>query len=438
MMEKNYTYRVPNYKKVKVDLINKGEVRFVVGFMLVLMFSQKGHAQFVNNEQVKVDKGTILSVYMDYDNEASARFINDGEVYVFENWMNNGSVDFSPAENGKTFFVGKQEQQIDGRSVSNFQNITFDNLTTLTPFSLKSTIAVGNNTDFLNGIINAADFNGKMIFNENAVYSNVGDQSFVDGMVEKIGSVMFEFPVGDDLFYRPALHAGSSLNDDVYTTQYFYQNSDALYPHANKEDDTILVINDQEYWKVTRDNGSDKIILSLSLSEKTTPAAFYNLKTTEEVAIVRWDERAAKWINEKGLLSDPISGEAYSNLLTGQVNDYGIFTMAIVKKGTPKTGEVTVYNAISPNGDGINDTFHIEGIDRFPDNKVEIYNRWGVKVYDATSYNESDNMFRGYSDGRTTLKRGDKLPTGTYFYILNYNNGTQVIERSGYLYINNQ
>jgi gliding motility-associated-like protein len=112
--------------------------------------------------------------------------------------------------------------------------------------------------------------------------------------------------------------------------------------------------------------------------------------------------------------------------------------MALIKKPVQDVEDVIIYNALSPNDDGLNDSFVIKGINKFPDNQVEIYNRWGVKVYDAKSYNESDVMFRGYSDGHATIKRGAKLPTGTYFYILKYNIGQKVKERTGYLYINNQ
>ena len=38
------------------------------------------------------------------------------------------------------------------------------------------------------------------------------------------------------------------------------------------------------------------------------------------------------------------------------------------------------------NGDGINDTWHITGIERYPGNHVDIYNRWEVKVYEADNY----------------------------------------------------
>jgi len=48
--------------------------------------------------------------------------------------------------------------------------------------------------------------------------------------------------------------------------------------------------------------------------------------------------------------------------------------------------EVTVQNAITPNGDGANDFFWVEGIEFFPVNTVELYNRWGQRVFSAQNY----------------------------------------------------
>lgn len=414
----------------------KGSV-YVIGLVVGLLSHQKTNAQFINKGDLKISDKTILSVYMDCDNESYGDFVNDGYLHVFNNWNNDGKVSFTQEMSGKTFFVGSQQQQISGSTVAAFQNIVFDNLTSLVPFDLKTTIEVATNTDFQNGIVNAGDYDGKLIFNENASHSNVGNQSFIDGMVQKRGSEMFEFPVGNQLYFRPSYGAATSSEKNSFTTQYFYQNSNTIYPHANKEE-TILTINDAEYWKVTQDSGNEKIVLSLTLDRATTPSAFFEKDLNTELAIVRWDETLQKWMNCKGKLSDPDKSEVYEELLTSQVNGYGIFTMAIVKKTDDETPDLIVYNAVSPNGDGINDSFHIKGIDKYPDNEVEIYNRWGVKVFDTKSYNESDNMFRGYSDGRATINRNEKLPTGTYFYILKYNNTKRVVERSGYLYINNQ
>lgn len=400
--------------------------------------SQNGHAQvqFSNYGAFQIKNNTILWIDMDYENFPKGEFVNDGLVYALRNFQNDGIVSYTDSKStGQTTFGGSQIQRIFGSQISDFQKVVFASESSdLIPFQLETSISVGDNSDFLLGIINADQYKSKMIFKAGAFHKNASDLSFVDGMVEKTGREEFQFPVGNDLYFRPSYHA-SAGSSGVYTTQYFYKDSNTSdHLHANK-DASILKINNQEYWQVTQDQGSARIVLSLTLDRKTTPSEFFNLAADETVAIVRWDGK--QWVNDGGELSDPSQTENFEKLLTGTVSGYGIFTMATVKKKVI-VDDVIVYNAVSPNGDGINDTFLIEGINQFPDNSVEIYNRWGVKVYDAKSYNESDNMFRGYSDGRTTVNRGDKLPTGTYFYILRYNNGKTGKEKSGYLYINNQ
>ena len=104
----------------------------------------------------------------------------------------------------------------------------------------------------------------------------------------------------------------------------------------------------------------------------------------------------------------------------------------------PQDCTIEVFNAISPNGDGVNDEFHIKGLECYPNNTVEIYNRWGVKVFETTNYGSNGNVFKGYSDGRTTISRNEKLPTGTYFYILQYEDAGKRIQKSSYLYISNE
>ena len=99
--------------------------------------------------------------------------------------------------------------------------------------------------------------------------------------------------------------------------------------------------------------------------------------------------------------------------------------------------EIVIYNHMTPNEDGDNDVFFIDGIQNFPNNTVEIYNRWGVLVYEVVGYNNNDKAFRGESNGRVTVQQKEQLPEGTYYYILRYTNASDVRkEKAGYLYIN--
>ena len=99
--------------------------------------------------------------------------------------------------------------------------------------------------------------------------------------------------------------------------------------------------------------------------------------------------------------------------------------------------KVEVFNAVSPNGDGKNDIFRVEGLECYPENSVEIYNRWGVLVFEREKYNNLDRAFRGISEGRVTIKQSEELPVETYFYIVRYKEvDGKVYEKSGYLYLN--
>ncbi|MFZ1331688.1 MAG: HYR domain-containing protein, partial [Flavobacteriales bacterium] len=100
------------------------------------------------------------------------------------------------------------------------------------------------------------------------------------------------------------------------------------------------------------------------------------------------------------------------------------------------TSQVTVKQPIkplvipagfSPNGDGIADTWEIQGLREFPNNNVMVFNRWGNKLFSAAPYL---NDWYGQSNEGTVP--GD-LPAGNYFYILDLGEGET---RTGYIQLN--
>ena len=96
---------------------------------------------------------------------------------------------------------------------------------------------------------------------------------------------------------------------------------------------------------------------------------------------------------------------------------------------------IVVYNAISLSSDK-NDHFHIAGIESYPNNVVRIYNRWGVKVWEAEHYDNIRNVFKGISNGRVTVEAPNKLPQGTYYYVIEYTDErNQQQSKTGWLYI---
>ncbi|MDD7887965.1 gliding motility-associated C-terminal domain-containing protein, partial [Flavivirga sp. 57AJ16] len=107
------------------------------------------------------------------------------------------------------------------------------------------------------------------------------------------------------------------------------------------------------------------------------------------------------------------------------------------------TCSLRIYNAVSPNNNGLNDIFLIEGIECYPDNNVKIFNRWGYLLYETNNYDNKNNVFKGVSEDRFTISKRKYLADGDYFYMVTYkkpvgNGGkSSVVRLTGNLYVSN-
>jgi len=100
------------------------------------------------------------------------------------------------------------------------------------------------------------------------------------------------------------------------------------------------------------------------------------------------------------------------------------------------TNVLILYNAISLNDDNKNDYFHIEGIEKYPDNIVRIYNKEGLKVFEVTGYDNKNQSFKGFTQGEVAVKKSLELPVGTYFYFIEYTDENHQLQRKkGWLYL---
>jgi len=81
-------------------------------------------------------------------------------------------------------------------------------------------------------------------------------------------------------------------------------------------------------------------------------------------------------------------------------------------------GQAEVSQGFSPNGDGVNETWLIEGINEQPNNTVTIFNRYGGIVWRTAQYHNTNNAFDGNANV-SGVSSGSTLPGGTYFYVIN-------------------
>ncbi|MGO4919194.1 BspA family leucine-rich repeat surface protein [Maribacter spongiicola] len=86
----------------------------------------------------------------------------------------------------------------------------------------------------------------------------------------------------------------------------------------------------------------------------------------------------------------------------------------------------------SPDGDGINEYWHIENINYYPENIVSIYNRWGDMVFQVENYDNASNVFSGTANMKTKIG-ADQLPTGTYFFNIEIEGETILRKTQGFL-----
>ncbi len=84
---------------------------------------------------------------------------------------------------------------------------------------------------------------------------------------------------------------------------------------------------------------------------------------------------------------------------------------------------IVIHDVITPNGDGANDKWVIEAIRLYPNNLVQIFDKWGDKVYEKQSYTD---------DWYGQDKNNTPLPDGTYYYIVKLNEENKTGEETEY------
>ncbi len=127
-------------------------------------------------------------------------------------------------------------------------------------------------------------------------------------------------------------------------------------------------------------------------------------------------------------LTNPVTFHlVVSDLLTGCSGSDTIRIAVGEKKNTEEC--LVIHNVITPNGDGVNDTWIIDCIESFPANKVTLFDRWGDRINEFENYNNVSQVWKGTDD------KNNAVPDGTYYYVVAIENGGKhagwVFVRSG-------
>lgn len=405
-------------------------------FFLLFFVSGVSFAQTTNSGTLYVSADTEFSVVNDFQNTDEGEYYNDGEAFIYADFDNNGLINYY-GETGITRFRGVAVQELSGAEESYLYDAEFNNDSDAAPFHLSGAITIDGEANFLTGIVDNDNHGGSIYFGEDASHSSTSDASHVDGYVGHYGANDFVYPIGDGGFYRYAGTADLTNTSTIVEAKYFLENSDALYSHDLKSD-LLEIINTNEYWTIENLVDSEEAFITLSWDEATTPEEILEEPRQSAIRIVRWDEAENRWVDEGGIVDNT------NRTVSTAVDEYGVFTLARVKEDDVLPCQINVHNAVTPNGDGVNDYFKINtgSSSSCTENlQVEIYNRWGIKVFETNNYGETGDIFDGFSRGRLNVSGDKQLPSGTYFYILKFdyetgNEGTNVFKKTGYLYLN--
>ncbi|WP_411030114.1 Calx-beta domain-containing protein [Spongiimicrobium sp. 3-5] len=198
------------------------------------------------------------------------------------------------------------------------------------------------------------------------------------------------------------------------------------------------LVGDQIVFTITLTNLSQVPVSNIAINDLLEVATGFQY-VSHTASLGAYDSATGNW------QLDEIAADAVHTLtITAEVPTSGTFTNTVTVldsfpndgNATNNTASITVivnqrssdecgflFNQFSPNGDGSNDLLRINCIDQFPDNTIEIYDRYGNSVFEESGY--ANNWDGTGSNG--------ELPRGTYFYILDLGDGSEV--RKGWIQI---
>ena len=192
-------------------------------------------------------------------------------------------------------------------------------------------------------------------------------------------------------------------------------------------------------WTVTDECNNSQVysqIISVTLNDLVT--AISDRVCSDDGTIdlndyLESDQTGGIWIVEEGTATVDENFFDPKNVVLGNY----IFTYTIANNGCLNTIEVSlevhdecivlpcgredviISKIVTPNGDVYNEFFTIAGVETCGFVvELQIFNRWGAKIYDNSNY---QNNWNGYAHN-SSLGQAEKVPNGTYFYIINLKN----------------
>lgn len=281
-------------------------------------------------------------------------------------------------------------------------------------------------TVFESGVVLADRGNGTnyglLSFGAQSTVEKADHNTHVNGFVRSQNRQNFVYPIGHDNILQP-VHFKSDNSDAQLDFAYSHT------PHTTLTvENALQKVSDEFYWTI-KGKGSSRIYLSWNTFSNLDRLTDNKL---ENLTIAAFDGN--QWINIPAQI-DEVSFQEGSTptLLSGSISSidfidperYSAFTLGR-KNSTESLYDFKASEAITPNGDGVNDTWFVEDIIDHPNSEVKVFNRLGQLVFEAKGY---QNDWRGnYKNNSETL------PEASYFFTIDLD-GDGTVDKTGWLYI---
>ena len=371
----------------------------------------------------------IVSAQSALYNNGNLRIHNGGSIGFHTNFINE-----SPMDNnlGLAGFYGSERITVSGTVTPQFYDIE---LALENDMQLDLGVDNISNTNFIFGnvLTNLSQPNIFYNFVDNSFYNGENDFSKIEGYAAITNQQEFGFPIGDNEYLRPLILISESVNLFAKSA-YFYEDANNpvslanTYNTATKAFDVELV-STAEFWQL---EGTVPSTVSLSWNLRSNLS-----RLTNDVSLiipVGWSKAQQQWVNLSR--SAPVGTITEGFITTRSIlpDEFEIITFGTSKEPyEPLAKDVLFIDNffVSVNGDGVNDTFYIEELEEFNSNFVQIYDRYGLKVFEKTNYT---NEFVGFSNlDNVPFGAEEGLPTGVYFYTIHIPD--EDLNYQGFLYL---
>ncbi|HEY3430708.1 MAG TPA: gliding motility-associated C-terminal domain-containing protein [Cyclobacteriaceae bacterium] len=342
-------------------------------------------------------------LYVSEDLVNNGLIVNNGDMQIGGAWTNNAQYD---AGTGKITFNSDLPQTINHNAQS-FSRLTISGGGVK---NFQADITIINQLELQDGML-VSQNDSRIVFEQGATITGGSNQSHINGPVYHKGTGTKLFPSGNGTVYLPVEIFGIGTASEVGLTLVDLSSPQSFEFNAEMSD-----VSSRRYWEVDVVSGSlegSQIALPINGDEDFSDTDLSRFVVTQSVSSP---------IEFESLGQSAVTG----NSTNGKITSDEAITANLVSVGI-LTERISVYNAISADGDPRNAIMRITNITLYPKNKVSIFNRWGDKVFEISGYDNDQKAFIGNSN----MGGSKELPAGTYFYVIDLGNGSEL--KNGYI-----